>query len=114
MWTPKFTRRFLTRDSASSVRSGMSSPCPHFVFRTLSFSLCLMWRRQCAEDNVRKTMCEEARGRMLLLASLFALLLLAAECVHAATNRQDEIVLGMSTALSGPAADLGLDMRQGV
>jgi len=51
---------------------------------------------------------------MLLLASLFALLLLAAECVHAATNRQDEIVLGMSTALSGPAADLGLDMRQGV
>src|ERR1051325_1483932 len=32
----------------------------------------------------------------------------------ASTNGQDEIVLGMSTVLSGPAANLGKDMRQGV
>ncbi len=47
---------------------------------------------------------------------LFGLLTLGSDVLSAggATNGQDEIVLGMSTALSGPAANLGKDMRQGV
>lgn len=44
-------------------------------------------------------------GGFLLIANLG----LAAE-----TNAQPEIVLGMSTVLSGPAANLGTDMHQGV
>src|SRR5437870_4562387 len=34
--------------------------------------------------------------------------------IQSAEKAGDEIVLGMSTALSGPAADLGLNMRAGV
>jgi len=39
---------------------------------------------------------------------------LAAFGSSADSNRTDTIILGMSTALSGPAADLGLNMRAGV
>jgi ABC-type branched-subunit amino acid transport system substrate-binding protein len=50
--------------------------------------------------------------RILMLFFLIARA--AASGVKAETNAPPEIVLGMSTALSGPAADLGQDMRQGV
>ena len=42
------------------------------------------------------------------------LLFLAAPIPAKAAQGKDEIVLGMSTALSGPAADLGKNMKQGV
>ena len=42
------------------------------------------------------------------------LLALATNLLAEEPNRKADIVLGMSTALSGPAADLGKNMRQGV
>ena len=53
----------------------------------------------------------------LFVAGWIGLIVISAGAPSArgsATNGPAEILLGMSTALSGPAADLGQDMRQGV
>jgi ABC-type branched-subunit amino acid transport system substrate-binding protein len=61
---------------------------PHLILKSLRGALCLIG---------------------LLTAGVGAL-----SVRGAGTNGQDEIVLGMSTALSGPAAKLGTAMREGV
>lgn len=57
------------------------------------------------------------RGRWRGLTNVLStgiLMLLLAEGLRADSGPTNPIVLGMSTALSGPAADLGRDMRDGV
>jgi branched-chain amino acid transport system substrate-binding protein len=50
-----------------------------------------------------------------LRSAVSALLLLAAACVHAETGvTANTIVVGQSAAMSGPAKELGLDMRMGI
>jgi branched-chain amino acid transport system substrate-binding protein len=55
------------------------------------------------------------QSRLIPIFSIFAALVLVSQCTRAEEGgRREEIVLGMSTALSGPAADLGINMRAGV
>src|SRR5437016_2918493 len=51
---------------------------------------------------------------MIVTAAVAAAPAPAPAPIQSAEKAGDEIVLGMSTALSGPAADLGLNMRAGV
>ncbi len=53
------------------------------------------------------------KQRLLSYALLF-LLLAQPLLAHSEKNGSTEILLGMSTALSGPAAELGKEMRRGV
>jgi ABC-type branched-subunit amino acid transport system substrate-binding protein len=55
------------------------------------------------------------RAVTVRIVQIFGALLLMGQYVHAQeTKPGDEILLGMSTALTGPAADLGLNMRSGI